>query len=187
MPSATLLLVCEYLRDFGRNAVDDINARALALPDVSCRSDGTYEMVQCYDKYCWCVDEFGTEISGSRVLSSSKDKLDCDIMKRQKGCDGLLCRLGCDYGFEYGDDGCPICKCRSPCDVRILKKRQIIERNCSLLLILYVIIQSTPCPTNHQCQMVEVDCFGGFCPAVPQCNLSLAFLCILKEGQYPHT
>lgn len=143
-PLQRLPTMCEYLRDFGTNAIDRVRARSLALPDLVCQPDGRYDSVQCYGGHCWCVNEFGTEVLGSRVDDSLKDKLDCNATMRSKGCDGLLCRLGCDYGFEYGDDGCPVCSCRNPCG-------------------------SITCPEGHQCQVVEVDCFGGFCPAVPQC------------------
>lgn len=34
-----------------------------------CKSSGRYRDVQCYRKsgYCWCVDEYGKELMGTRV------------------------------------------------------------------------------------------------------------------------
>ncbi|GAB6024412.1 hypothetical protein CHUAL_009577 [Chamberlinius hualienensis] len=141
--SQRLPTMCEYLRDFRSNILDPSKANKVALPSPSCRLDGGYDHTQCHNGQCWCVDEFGTELGGSR--SNSTVKRDCEATLRSKGCDGLLCRLGCDYGFRYGEeDGCPICDCRSPCD-------------------------EIRCGPGEQCQLIEVDCNGGFCPSVPQC------------------
>ena len=34
-----------------------------------CKSSGRYQDVQCYRQtgYCWCVDEYGKELMGTRV------------------------------------------------------------------------------------------------------------------------
>ena len=51
-----------------------VRARRDALPHVliigvfvpSCKEDGSYNEKQCDDLYCWCVDESGEEIKGTR-------------------------------------------------------------------------------------------------------------------------
>lgn len=36
----------------------------------NCKPNGRYEDVQCYGQtgYCWCVDEYGKEMEGTRVM-----------------------------------------------------------------------------------------------------------------------
>ena len=36
----------------------------------NCKPNGRYEDVQCYGQtgYCWCVDEYGKEMEGTRVI-----------------------------------------------------------------------------------------------------------------------
>ena len=44
------------------------------LPEVSCKPDGSYSDIQC-DKIadeCWCVDEDGNEVLGTRSLDVVK-------------------------------------------------------------------------------------------------------------------
>ena len=35
-----------------------------------CKTNGRYKDIQCFKKtgYCWCVDEFGKEIPGTRIM-----------------------------------------------------------------------------------------------------------------------
>ena len=57
-----------------------------------CMEDGTYKPIQCYEKagigkWCWCVDENGLEVIGSKVENSGNagnltgEK--CDEFRRQ--------------------------------------------------------------------------------------------------------
>uniref|UniRef100_A0A2R5L5B6 Uncharacterized protein n=1 Tax=Ornithodoros turicata TaxID=34597 RepID=A0A2R5L5B6_9ACAR len=141
----------------------------LAIPVPKCRPDGSYEPVQCHGGECWCVDEFGVEITGSR--SSAGRGADCRQVRASKGCLGLTCRLGCDYGFESDEEGCPICSCRNPC-------------------------ADAQCPEGEVCQMDELICADQWCPSVPKCipkgsARSLWSICpsgnlpFLQEGEDP--
>ena len=69
----------------------------------------------------------------------------CLEKRRTPGCLGMNCRLGCDYGFETLD-GCRICECRNPCK------------------------DTTLCSKDQQCEMIDVDCWDGHCPALPYCK-----------------
>ncbi len=105
---------------------------------------GEFEDVQCDDGECWCVDEFGIELMGTRGDADSVTS--CQRLRNDIECPGLMCRLGCDYGFTVDNDtSCPLCECRDPCD-------------------------HTVCPRGQQCQMKVSPCDDApFCPALPYC------------------
>ncbi|KAK7082228.1 hypothetical protein SK128_021740, partial [Halocaridina rubra] len=131
--------MCEYLRD-----LVELEGVTLAVPTPSCDTNGAYEQVQCNALgQCWCVDDFGTEIPGTKA--SSRELVTCDRVRAALTCGEMLCRLGCDYGFILDPDtACPLCQCRDPC-------------------------RNVDCPNNQVCQMVDIPCVDGVCPAIPQC------------------
>ena len=47
--------------------VRDVPVVGIHVPD--CKADGGYNPVQCdvLSGYCWCVDEYGYEVKGSRI------------------------------------------------------------------------------------------------------------------------
>lgn len=134
--------MCEYLRDMGNKLSEEKGLATLAVSIPTCRSDGSYEPVQCNGTICWCVDEFGTELVNTRVAKGSRS--DCREVRMLRSCLGLLCRLGCDYGFEMNQEGCPICECRNPC-------------------------QHTECGPEKECVMAAAPCRSEWCPHIPQC------------------
>jgi hypothetical protein len=97
------------------------------------------------------VDEFGVELPGTRGVASVQQRSASTCLKlrhdTESECPGLLCRLGCDYGFATDNaTNCPLCECRNPCDV-------------------------TNCPDGQQCQLVVSPCpETPFCPALPFCT-----------------
>ncbi|XP_022255570.1 balbiani ring protein 3-like [Limulus polyphemus] len=135
--------MCEYLHEMGKkiNTIKEDEFLAISVPE--CREDGSYEPVQCNgDGECWCVDEFGVELNMTRA--SSFDQVDCRQVHARLECSGVLCRLGCDYGFEHDYAECPICACRNPC-------------------------KDAKCPKGYECQMTEVLCEDIWCPPLPKC------------------
>ncbi|KAK8392409.1 hypothetical protein O3P69_014644 [Scylla paramamosain] len=131
--------MCEYLRD-----LVELEGVTLAVPTPACDENGAYLPVQCNPLgQCWCVDDFGTQVPGTKA--SSRELVVCDRQRVESGCGEMLCRLGCDYGFVLDPvTACPLCQCRDPC-------------------------QEVKCAASHVCQMVDIPCVDGVCPAVPQC------------------
>ncbi|KAK8727075.1 hypothetical protein OTU49_009926, partial [Cherax quadricarinatus] len=131
--------MCEYLRD-----LVELEGVTLAVATPTCDENGAYDQVQCNTLgQCWCVDDFGTQIPGTKA--SSRELVVCDRARAALTCGEMLCRLGCDYGFVLDPDtACPLCQCRDPC-------------------------QDVECTASHICQMVDIPCVDGVCPAIPQC------------------
>ena len=132
-------------------------ARALQLPDNDINLPACdpvtadFEPVQCdpLTGNCFCVDESGFELAGTRARS-----LDLVNCSNPKPCAGLLCRMLCPYEFELDDEGCPKCLCRDPC-------------------------RGIRCPGSQTCQLEELPCAKEPCPPVPTCKQarSLESLC----------
>jgi len=161
--------ICEIMKDIAEGRRNSEPGHSLTIKKPRCTQQGEFEDVQCDNGECWCVDEFGVELASSRGVSDETDGA-CLQHRSDDSCPGLLCRLGCDYGFVTDPEThCPMCECRNPCDV-------------------------TQCPAGQECQMAVSDCDEApFCPALPYCvssqrsreDVFLPELADIKSGQCP--
>ena len=149
--------ICEMYREISHGRRLPEPGHHLVIKQPRCNElTGEFEEVQCDDDVneCWCVDEFGIELSGTRSKQpEGKDnRLSSGLCLKlrhdtESECPGLLCRLGCDYGFAIDNvTQCPVCECRNPCEV-------------------------TTCPeAGQECQLIVTQCAESpFCPALPFC------------------
>lgn len=111
-----------------------------------CSRIGDFEPIQCSNELdnsnCFCVDEFGIEIPGTRA--DSEDEVNCNVNKNE--CPAASCRMFCSSGFARNiTSGCPICKCYDPCN-------------------------DVKCPNGHECEPIEIKCKNEPCPPIPTCR-----------------
>ncbi|XP_058812008.1 uncharacterized protein LOC131676744 [Topomyia yanbarensis] len=150
------LTACQHLRraeSRRAKSLGDSLLHSVRIP--RCTALGDFEPVQCSNELngteCWCVDEYGVELADSRKPSA--DDVNCTVI--ETACQASSCRMFCPAGFARDHtSGCPICKCRDPCD-------------------------GVQCPRGQQCEPQEVACKNEPCPPVPTCRKarSLADLC----------
>ncbi|VDK62800.1 unnamed protein product [Onchocerca ochengi] len=111
-----------------------------------CTIDGQFENIQCDDSFCWCVDEKGIEIFGTKTAR----KIGQPNCIQRRDCEAKLCPKICHFGIKTDDEGCPLdnCKCRDLCEeVKCVGDIEI-------------------------CQMVEPDCAKSPCQPIPKCLLN---------------
>ncbi|VEN35788.1 unnamed protein product [Callosobruchus maculatus] len=133
---------------------DDDKAKKVRMP--RCSKTGSFEPIQCDNEIastCWCVDEAGFEKPGTRAPAAAL--VNCTA---PKPCADHTCRMFCPYGFSVDKEGCPLCKCRDPCD-------------------------DVHCPGTLQCHLEELACADPPCPPVPTCKKgrSLENVCPIGE------
>ena len=108
-----------------------------------CDEKGNYLEKQCLNRVCWCVDNIGEEVSGTRT--SATRVLDC---KNPTEC-APQCRMFCPFGFVRDENGCSQCDCApSPCN-------------------------KMTCEAVSDCQLEKLDCVKEPCPIVPKCVTSV--------------
>uniref|UniRef100_A0A0K0DLK1 Thyroglobulin type-1 domain-containing protein n=1 Tax=Angiostrongylus cantonensis TaxID=6313 RepID=A0A0K0DLK1_ANGCA len=81
---------------------------------IQCRADGSFEEIQCDADYCWCVNESGLEVEGTR---SSEDTLPNCRAPRKCQIPSCTHDISCKFGMKKDSNGCDTCECSSPCDV----------------------------------------------------------------------
>ncbi|CAG9764049.1 unnamed protein product [Ceutorhynchus assimilis] len=118
-----------------------IESRKVRMP--RCNKQGAFEPIQCDNEIvssCWCVDEAGFELAGTRAPAAAL--VNCTA---PKPCAEATCRMFCPHGFALTKDGCPMCRCRDPCD-------------------------DINCPNALECHLEELACADPPCPPVPTCK-----------------
>lgn len=143
------LTACQHLRSAESRRAKSLGDSLLQSVRIPrCTAMGDFEPVQCSNELngteCWCVDEYGVELAGSRRTNG--DDVNCTSI--ETSCQASSCRMFCPAGFarDFGS-GCPICKCRDPCE-------------------------GVQCPRGQQCEPQEVNCKNEPCPPVPTCEYS---------------
>lgn len=139
-------------------ALDPIDI-PVRIPRCS-RRDGNFEPIQCSNELtgtqCWCVDEYGLEVPGTR--GDNEAEVNCTATPENE-CSASSCRMFCPAGFARDSkNGCPICKCRDPCD-------------------------GVKCPRGQSCEAQEVQCVSEPCPPVPTCRKARSFTELCPAGQ----
>uniref|UniRef100_A0A158Q7V6 Thyroglobulin type-1 domain-containing protein n=1 Tax=Elaeophora elaphi TaxID=1147741 RepID=A0A158Q7V6_9BILA len=118
-----------------------------------CAVDGQFENIQCDDDFCWCVDEKGIEIIGTKTAR----KTGSPNCLQRRNCKAKLCPKLCSFGVKTDHDGCPLdnCKCRDLCEevkcMSDIDMCQMVEPDCEKL----------------PCQPIGFNGFG-FCCSLPQ-------------------
>ncbi|OQV15699.1 putative Uncharacterized protein ZC84.1 [Hypsibius exemplaris] len=141
---------CQVSAEFWLSA--GLNQETTFIP--KCDSKGSYEPIQCLGTTCWCVDNLGREIDGTRKPKGQT--LDCS---KPKEC-GPQCRMFCPFDFTREEDGCSsTCECApSPCD-------------------------KIACPSQTECKLTTLDCVKEPCPIAPKCVVKAVALPICPFGE----
>lgn len=167
---------------------------------------GEFERIQCDPKEirCWCVDEIGVEVPGTR--GPTKDVIDCD---HPRECPAHSCRMLCPLGFEVNfcfyhflrldryrlDHG--VSYSNSPLSIT----RDRFLRNIFYRLINnynYQIEPTSGCPrcecrdpcrgitcpgTSQTCELTDVTCARPPCPPIPSCRKAKSLSTICPAGE----
>nr|XP_040220974.2 uncharacterized protein LOC120948565 [Anopheles coluzzii] len=154
------LTACQHLRRAEARRAKSLGDSLLQTVRIPrCTALGDFEPVQCSNELngteCWCVDEYGVEITGSR--RSHADDVNCTRVENH--CQASSCRMFCPAGFAKDlASGCPICRCRDPCE-------------------------DIQCPRGQQCEPQEVQCKTEPCPPIPTCRKARSLNDLCPAGQ----
>ncbi|KHJ87891.1 WAP-type 'four-disulfide core [Oesophagostomum dentatum] len=127
---------------------------------IQCRPDGSFEEIQCDADYCWCVNQYGVEVEGTRT----SDDIAPNCLAPRK-CAIPLCThdISCKFGMKKDSNGCDTCECSSPCDGVI-------------------------CPDTSVCVPSPVECIEGPCSEYSDFNSTSKFFPepVWSPGTCPH-
>ncbi|CAG9859737.1 unnamed protein product [Phyllotreta striolata] len=134
---------CQTLRMAASRRAKALSVGTPGVRTPRCSKSGGFEPIQCDNEIvssCWCVDEAGFELAGTRAPAEAL--VNCTA---PKPCADHTCRMFCPYGFSLDKAGCPLCKCRDPCE-------------------------GVRCPGSLECRLEELACADPPCPPVPTCK-----------------
>uniref|UniRef100_W8AHA0 Papilin n=2 Tax=Ceratitis capitata TaxID=7213 RepID=W8AHA0_CERCA len=133
---------CQHLNTIQMHQASELGIPAMKMHIAQCDArTGKWNQVQCSPNgYCWCVDEKGWVVAGTRVKGSTPI---CEI-NSTFACAQLSCDKMCEAGYKMDKNGCPLCECRDFCD----------EISCS---------------NGEECQLINVECIDEPCPKMPIC------------------
>uniref|UniRef100_A0A8D8ADW4 Papilin n=1 Tax=Culex pipiens TaxID=7175 RepID=A0A8D8ADW4_CULPI len=158
------LTACQHLRRAeSRRAKSLGDSLLLAVQIPRCTANGDFEAIQCSNEVngteCWCVDEYGVELAGSRRGDANEVNCTDTTIAEVTKCQASSCRMFCPAGFARDlGSGCPVCKCRDPCE-------------------------GIECPRGQQCEPLEVECKNEPCPPVPTCRKARSLSDLCPAGQ----
>lgn len=152
------LTYCQQLRSYEARRAKSLGREGRSVRIPRCSRVGQFEPVQCSNEIsgteCFCVDEYGVEIAGTRV--DGEEKVNCTAPSNN--CSAVSCRMFCPSGFARDlSSGCPICKCRDPCN-------------------------GVKCPNGEACEPIEVECKDEPCPPIATCRKARSFRELCPAG-----
>lgn len=106
------LTACQHLRRAEVRRAKSLGDKGKSIKIPKCSLEGDFERIQCSNEIngneCWCVDEYGVEITGTRT--TDRKNITC---QEPADCPASSCRMFCPAGFARDlSSGCPVCRCR---------------------------------------------------------------------------
>lgn len=140
------MTACQHLRQAESRRAKALESSGTRVQIPKCSHEGEFEPIQCSNEIngteCWCVDEYGVEISGTR--RDTEEDVNCN--RTASLCPASSCRMFCPSGFARDlRTGCTVCQCRDPC-------------------------AGVVCPGGLACHPQEVKCLKEPCPPIPTCK-----------------
>lgn len=139
-----LKTACQHLQAVQYHQAIELGIPAKDKYIAQCdENTGKWKEIQCGPQnVCWCVDDQGGEIPGTKTVNGSRPN--CYSRRNDDVCSPFNCNLNCEHGFNVDAMGCKTCQCQNPCD-------------------------QISCPTGEVCQLLKVYCIDEPCPKMPIC------------------
>ncbi|KAJ4448194.1 hypothetical protein ANN_10207 [Periplaneta americana] len=146
---------CEQLQNEAFRRARALGTEGSKVRIPTCNNQGDFDPVQCdvASSNCWCVDEAGFEVPGTRA--SARGLVNCT---NPKPCAAHTCRMLCPHGFALDADGCPKCQCYDPCN-------------------------EVKCPGALSCELEDVACVKQPCPPIPRCKRARSLENVCPVGE----
>ncbi|XP_001993789.3 uncharacterized protein LOC6567649 [Drosophila grimshawi] len=146
-----LKTACQHLQSIQLHQSSELGIPARQMTVAQCEpATGKWEQVQCSpDGHCWCVDEQGQPLAGTRVKSPATPICRANS---SYACPQSKCEVSCESGYQLDANGCATCSCRNYCD-------------------------EVSCASDEECQLISVECVDSPCPKMPICVPRRASVC----------